>query len=90
MSVFAAWDDSMHLDVNNAGDECGAGELDREGSVCLHLERLDLEPGFHWIDVGVYEANWTRSYDSVWQSLPFEVARARSTALNQSHSWSIG
>ena len=44
-----------------------------EGSVALHLKRLDLNSGQYFISVGVYQANGDYAYDYHWQAYPLNI-----------------
>jgi lipopolysaccharide transport system ATP-binding protein len=62
------------------------------GQIILHLERLDLNGGQYYIDVGVYERNWAYAYDYHWRVYPLTV---RSTpgekgVLRPPHYWEVG
>ena len=83
-------DGVVFLDMSTAADGHSVGALEGGGTVRLSLERLDLTAGSYYLDVGVYEANWDRPYDYLWEAYPFSVqAAADSAILGPPHDWSI-
>jgi lipopolysaccharide transport system ATP-binding protein len=74
VGVHAA-DTGVHcLDLDMASDleptVIGGGT----GTVELQIDRLDLADGSYHLDVGIYDANWDRTYDHHWRALSFEVS----------------
>ena len=49
------------------------GERQGEGHISLILDRLDLIQGAYFVDVGIYEANWSHAYDYHWHAYPLLV-----------------
>lgn len=47
--------------------------LQGPGKITLHLERLDLCSGQYYVNVGVYESDWTYAYDYHWHVYPLLV-----------------
>jgi hypothetical protein len=45
-----------------------------EGQIKLHLDRLDLNGGKYFIDVGIYEQTWAYAYDYHWHVYPLSPA----------------
>jgi lipopolysaccharide transport system ATP-binding protein len=83
-------DKTMCLDVSTAGDGHTIGRLEDRGTVRLDVERLELPEGSYWLDVGIYEADWDRPYDYVWEVLPFRVSRAKlHNGSSPPRSWSL-
>jgi lipopolysaccharide transport system ATP-binding protein len=79
------------LDLSTEADGHEIGPLRGSGTIRLSLDRLDLAGGPYRFDVGVYEANWDRAYDYLWQAFPLEVRRPRSGGvLAPPHRWSMG
>ena len=37
------------------------------------IERLDLEGGQYYADIGIYEADWTYAYDYHWHVYPILI-----------------
>ncbi|MDQ4143325.1 MAG: ABC transporter ATP-binding protein [Actinomycetota bacterium] len=74
VSAHSQTDGSRCLDLNTQADGHSIGRLEGPGTVCLHLDEVDLEGGSYRIDVGVYEANWEFPYDYLWQAFPLEVS----------------
>ena len=44
-----------------------------DGRITLDIERLDLAAGEYVFDVGLYSADWTRTYDYHFGAYPFSV-----------------
>lgn len=61
------------LDVNTL--EMGAlyVSLQEKGTVQLIIERLDLQGGKYFVDVGIYKQDWDYAYDYHWHAYPFTV-----------------
>lgn len=90
VSVHREDDKTMCLDVSTAGDGHTVGRLDGTGTVRLDIERLELPQGSYWLDVGVYEANWDRPFDYLWELLSFDVAAPTDPRASSSpRSWSL-
>lgn len=43
------------------------------GKVVLHLERLDLQGGAYFVDVGIYQRQWAYAYDYHWHTYPLHL-----------------
>lgn len=78
------------VDLSTAADGISLGPLNAEGTVVLHLGRLDLPGNIYHLDAGVYEANWNRAYDYRWQVAQLEVSAPTGRApVQPPHRWSI-
>ena len=64
-------------------------DIQNNGIVRVHFERLDLTAGRYFVDVGVYAADWERICDYHWHVYPLEVEDIRSHKgiLNPPHKW---
>jgi lipopolysaccharide transport system ATP-binding protein len=62
------------------------------GRITLYLERLDLEGGQYYVDVGVYEAGWAYAYDYHWHAYPLLIRApgGHHGVLRPPHRWVIG
>jgi len=90
VSARSKHDTAAVFDLSTAKDGHSVGRLGGEGAISLHVDRFDLEAGAYWLDVGIYEANWDRPYDYLWQALPFDVSAADKGAETPfSHRWSM-
>jgi homopolymeric O-antigen transport system ATP-binding protein len=90
VSARSKHDTAAVFDLSTAKDGHSVGRLGGEGAISLHVDRFDLEAGAYWLDVGIYEANWDRPYDYLWQALPFDVSAADSGAEAPfTHRWSM-
>jgi lipopolysaccharide transport system ATP-binding protein len=63
-----------------------------QGQITLHFERLDLEGGQYYVDVGVYEAGWAYAYDYHWHVYPLLIRASggHHGVLRPPHRWAIG
>jgi homopolymeric O-antigen transport system ATP-binding protein len=76
-------------DVTTGADGYVLPELEGRGRIGLSMERLDLVAGNYYVDVGVYEREWSYAYDSHWHVYPLRV-RGRHGAkglLSMPHRW---
>ena len=91
VSARSRHDSSLHFDLSTARDGHTLGRLEGEGTVGLHIDRLELPSGSYWLDVGIYEANWDRPFDYRWQILAFDVAAPEDGTSSETlaHHWSI-
>jgi homopolymeric O-antigen transport system ATP-binding protein len=69
------------LDLDMASDLEPTAIGGGPGTVELEIDRLDLADGSYHLDVGVYDADWDRTYDHHWQALSFEVSGAGGKAV---------
>ncbi len=69
------------LNLSTEGDGEFVGRLPANGTIRLHLDRLDLAGGRYFLDVGIYESNWERPYAMLWKALAFEVRGQPATGL---------
>jgi lipopolysaccharide transport system ATP-binding protein len=66
-------DGTICYDASTAGSGCQVPTLDGPGRVTLQLDRLDLIGGQYYVDVGIYERDWTYTYDYHWHVYPLIV-----------------
>ncbi|MEC4985367.1 MAG: Wzt carbohydrate-binding domain-containing protein [Oscillatoria sp. PMC 1068.18] len=66
-------------------------QITSKGRVKLFLERLDLNAGQYYVDVGVYEQNWASTYDYHWQVYPLSIraAIAEKGIICPPHHWTV-
>jgi len=66
-------------------------ELQGQGKISLHLQRLDLIGGTYYLDVGIYERNWTYAYDYHWHVYPLLVHSplGEKGVLRPPHFWQL-
>jgi lipopolysaccharide transport system ATP-binding protein len=60
-------------EVTTADDRYTLPELRGRGRVALTIDRLDLGAGEYFVNVGVYERDWSYAYDSHWHVYPLRV-----------------
>jgi lipopolysaccharide transport system ATP-binding protein len=79
------------VDINTDSQGGALPDLRGEGAVRLWLERLDLNGGEYFVDVGVYEQNWKYAYDFHWHVYPLGVRSKVKTqgALAPPHRWEL-
>lgn len=65
--------------------------LQGRGQIVLHLERLDLNGGQYYVDVGVYERDWAYAYDYHWHVYPLLVrpTGGEKGILRPPHRWEV-
>jgi lipopolysaccharide transport system ATP-binding protein len=47
-----------------------------QGRIVLHLDRLDLNGGLYYVDVGAYARDWRDTYDYHWHVYPLTIHAA--------------
>lgn len=47
-----------------------------EGKIRLYLKRLDLSGGDYFVNVGIFNHNWEKTFDYHWHQYPLEIQRA--------------
>jgi len=47
--------------------------LKDKGTLCLQIDRLEIAAGSYFVNVGVYEQNWSYAYDFHWHAYPLIV-----------------
>jgi lipopolysaccharide transport system ATP-binding protein len=59
------------------------------GQIRLRLDRLDLNGGQYYVDVGIHEHNWSYAYDYHWRLYPLSVhSRTNGRGILQlPHDW---
>jgi lipopolysaccharide transport system ATP-binding protein len=62
------------------------------GQIIFHVERLDLIGEKYYVDVGVYEREWTYAYDYHWHVYPLLVRSSggEKGILRPPHRWEMG
>ncbi len=62
-----------------------------QGRVILQLERLDLNGGSYYVDVGAYERDWAYAYDYHWHVYPLHVCSTggEKGVLRPPHRWEL-
>lgn len=77
-------DGQICFDTNTLAAGVPTPVMQGEGTVELHLGRLDLAGGEYFVDVGVHECDWKYTYDYHWHAYPLFVrAQASSKAVMQ-------
>jgi lipopolysaccharide transport system ATP-binding protein len=78
------------LDVSTRGDGAALGRVDRRATIRLSLDHLDVEPGAYYLDVGVYERDWTFVYDYQWQAQRLNVGGSSGGGFGPARRWYYG
>ncbi|MBK8901211.1 MAG: ABC transporter ATP-binding protein [Anaerolineaceae bacterium] len=66
-------DGTVCYDTHTQADGMQLGVWQGKKQIALQLERLDLTQGVYFVDVGIYEANWSHAYDYHWHVYPLLV-----------------
>jgi lipopolysaccharide transport system ATP-binding protein len=67
-------------------------QIQGKGQIKLHCDRLDLNGGRYYVDIGIYEQNWAYAYDYHWHVYPLLV-RSKMGAkgvLAPPYRWEMG
>lgn len=75
------------LDTNTARLEMP--DIENNGVVRVHFDRLDLTAGKYFVDVGAYAADWDHIYDYHWHVYPVYIQdiEPHKGVLNPPHKW---
>jgi lipopolysaccharide transport system ATP-binding protein len=66
-------DGQVCCDTNTTVAALSLSALQGRGRITLQIERLDLNGGRYYIDVGAYERDWTYAYDYHWHVYPLYI-----------------
>jgi len=91
VSVHRAEDGVVCVDLNSPADALSPGTVEDGAEVLCAIERLDLEPGDYFVDVGVHHPDGTYGYDYHWAVYPLRVTGigiGRGVA-RPPHSWAL-
>lgn len=82
-------DDQPCTDLNTNAAGITLPTLRDAGRITLHFDRLDLNGGRYYVDVGVYTQNWDYAYDYHWRIYPLTVlpTNSKKGALYPPHHW---
>ena len=85
-------DDALCCELDTRASGVSVGRLESSSSVQLAFDRLDLAPGDHVIDVGLYSADWETVFDYHWHSYALHVSGpgGGKGALRPPHRWRLG
>jgi lipopolysaccharide transport system ATP-binding protein len=89
--IISREDGQVCYDTNTAGAGHHLPTVHGPGRIAFHMERLDLIGAQYYVDVGVYEREWTYAYDYHWHVYPLVI---RSTGgekgiLHPPHRWEM-
>ena len=66
-------DNLICYDTNTASAGVAIPKVSGKGRIQIHFDRLDLNSGQYYLDVGVYERDWAYAYDYHWRVYPFQI-----------------
>jgi lipopolysaccharide transport system ATP-binding protein len=92
ITICRATDGTICYDTNTANEGVLVHEIDGECRFSLLFERLDLIPGEYFVDVGVYEKDWSHAYDHHWHVYSLRVlgSSADGGVFRPPHRWEVG
>ena len=92
VAIRRAADDVLCCELDTRGSGVSLGTLDRPATIELAFDRLDLAPGDHVVDVGLYSADWETVYDYHWHNYALHVTGPGGVkgALRPPHGWQVG
>jgi lipopolysaccharide transport system ATP-binding protein len=80
--------DAPLVDLTTEASGAGRVRLADRGRISLVLDRVDLQPGAYWADVGVYSDDWETPYDYRWDSMRVLVTgTATGGSVQPPHRW---
>lgn len=90
--IISRQDDLICYDTTTASTGQNIPTIDGQGKITLHIERLDLNTGQYYVNVGIYEASVSYAYDYHWQVYPLFIHQVNSFEngiLCAPHSWRL-
>jgi lipopolysaccharide transport system ATP-binding protein len=84
-------DGSVCYDISTAFANVTLPKIQGRGRISLQIDRLDLNGGSYYVDVGVYERNWAYVYDYHWHVYPLHIQRSGGGKgiLYAPHHWEL-
>lgn len=85
-------DGQICFDTNTENMRLSLPVVQDKGQIRLHLDRLDLSGGEYFVNVGIYEHDWTYTYDYHWHVYPLLIRSAVSekSILSPPRRWEVG
>lgn len=89
--TISAEDGFICYDTSTAGANLTLPMIQGRGRISLQLDRLDLNGGSYYVDVGVYERDWAYAYDYHWHVYPLHIQRngGDKGILRPPHHWEL-
>jgi len=84
-------DGQIFLDVDTIVSEL-SDHLEKQNSIKLHIERLDLAEGTYFLNPGIFSSDWQETYDFQWHCYPITVHASlpsQKSILNPPMHWHI-
>ena len=66
-------DGTVCFDTNTQSARVPITQLDGTGCIRLNIDRLDLAPGAYFVNVGVFDSDWSHAYDFHWHVYQLHV-----------------
>lgn len=85
-------DKRVCCNMNTAADGQMIPKISGPGKIFLHFDRLDLHGGRYFINVGIYEKNWTYTYDYHKNVYPLTISQTpgdKRGVLYPPHDWEV-
>ncbi|WP_013334398.1 ABC transporter ATP-binding protein [Gloeothece verrucosa] len=84
-------DHQVCFETSTASQQKLLTTIQGQGTIKLAIDRLDLIVGQYYIDVGIYESNWSYAYDYHWHVYYLTIEGMTSTQgfLNPPHVWKV-
>jgi len=82
-------DGSILFDATVTAASLGLHAVQGSGTVVLRFDRLDLNGGTYYVDVGAYRQDWAYAYDFHWRAYQLNIVAANVVrgAVNPPHRW---
>lgn len=79
----------IHFDTNTKVSHNHISSIQGEGKISLYLDRLDLGNRSYFVNIGIYEKDWSYAYDYHWHVYPLRVSSRTGTSsvLNPPCRW---
>jgi lipopolysaccharide transport system ATP-binding protein len=78
--------------MNNVATQFIFSFIEGKYKIALHIDRLDLNVGEYYVDVGIYDSNWSYAYDFHCQVYSFFINSTINNVegiISPPHRWEL-
>jgi lipopolysaccharide transport system ATP-binding protein len=82
----------VYCSMNNVSKQFMFSTIEGKCKIALHIDRLDLNVGEYYVDVGIYDSNWSYAYDFHCQVYSFFINSTINNVegiISPPHRWEL-